>query len=461
MKRNKIRGNADKKFIPAKQMFRKIIQLMRIVGIYLPEERRSWKRISYWGYMIILAIFNLMSLVRQLWVVVHSMNVTCYIVSVGILIYHTGIAYFYMRACYRIMKHFALLMKILDNYRSCFGEFCRVSQIIKLIRFTEVVVCVVTPLMAVSAVYYSFDSSILREIAGIFWPFNHNTPLNSLLGILFFGFESLRSSGLQLVLSVIFFLIWYILITEFGDIDRAIKELILKRSEPNNPKIINVQELAKDLAQKNVNVDSCEEPRISNSQDRTDKYLKKLQDETTDYLTYFHKQSEEELETIRNRFEGLLDILAAANDVLEHFIVSLYFTSLPVIFLLVYGIIKDSANTPMLMIICAISMYNSSSLLWNLLAGAYLSLKIKKPLEYVMKINMKNSSVNLLSTVSLLTARLNSSPIGFTVCDVVTIDTTTMFTIFGTLLTYAIVIFQFAQTADTSAPNYLNATFVQ
>ncbi|KAK6172999.1 hypothetical protein SNE40_016542 [Patella caerulea] len=259
----------------------------------------------------------------------------------------------------------------------------------------------------------------------------------------------------------IYFLIWYILITEFGDIERTLKTIILKRPEPNNPKIINVQELSNDMAETNINVNSCEQPRIRISQDRADKHLMKQQDETVDYLRYLDRQSEEELETVRNRFEGLLDILAAANDVLIHFSVSLYFTSIPIIFLLVYGIIKDSANTPMLMFMCAISIHCSIGLVWTLSAGVYLCLKIKRPLEYVMKVNMKNSSVDLMSTVSLLTARLNSSPIGFTVGDVVTIDTTTVITIFGTLLSYAIVIYQFAQTTDTNGCNCTNTTLVQ
>ncbi|KAK6173001.1 hypothetical protein SNE40_016544 [Patella caerulea] len=169
-------------------------------------------------------------------------------------------------------------------------------------------------------------------------------------------------------------------------------------------------------------------------------------------------QSVDALEESRLKYEALLDLLSTANSCLTHYFCSSFVTALPVTCIVLYGEIRKTHVDIFLGYLTSISVSSVVQMCLILFLGAYVSSKIKKPLEHVMKIDTRNYSRGLMSTVGLFTVRVVSPPIGFTVYELFAIDSATILTIFGTFVTYIIVMVQFAQAPGGGSTSCSNGT---
>ncbi|XP_067668442.1 uncharacterized protein [Haliotis asinina] len=96
--------------------------------------------------------------------------------------------------------------------------------------------------------------------------------------------------------------------------------------------------------------------------------------------------------------------------------------------------------------------------------SANLSVKAHGCLDDLLQLDMSQLSPKTLQIVSIFANRLAGPPIGYTVYGLFTVDGSSVLTIIGTLLTYAVIILQLTPgdiapaVANTTTTSFLNAS---
>ncbi|KAK6192079.1 hypothetical protein SNE40_003623 [Patella caerulea] len=163
------------------------------------------------------------------------------------------------------------------------------------------------------------------------------------------------------------------------------------------------------------------------------------------------KDFENTIEKLRQEYISLIDCFESSNALVRHFIFGYFAVFIPTFCFMLYGFTRGSLTTSESVYLLLLSGSILLCVAGLTIAGAILSVKAHEPLDVLMTINLLPVTDKTSQSVIVFVARLTGPTIGFRVYELFTLDTNTILAVLGTLLTYAVVMIQFSDSAKTDA----------
>ncbi|XP_069122622.1 uncharacterized protein [Argopecten irradians] len=154
------------------------------------------------------------------------------------------------------------------------------------------------------------------------------------------------------------------------------------------------------------------------------------------------EEIEEGIEHYRKQHECLSYILQLSNPILRFGVLVTYSSGIPVMCFLLYGMAQSGIETIDLIVLLEFVFFSLVGLLYFTLMGASLSNKAHEVKDVLFQFDLKNLSEKTIRQLQIFISRVNGPPIGINVYDMFTVDGSSLLMLFGTILTYSIVIFQ-------------------
>ncbi|XP_041349481.1 uncharacterized protein LOC121368799 [Gigantopelta aegis] len=164
------------------------------------------------------------------------------------------------------------------------------------------------------------------------------------------------------------------------------------------------------------------------------------------------------LEFFYRKHEVMCEFIESANKCLKPYLLLVFAVYIPMsCFILYAAIVDDTAayDTASLERVVVTSLMISSSMIgifMVLVVGGYVNSKANDMTGHLWKIKPSSLSERGLQTLTLFTTKLCGQSVGFSVYGLFTINMPAILTIFGTILAYFIVIFQFKPPDSVACP---------
>ncbi|ESO99094.1 hypothetical protein LOTGIDRAFT_173932 [Lottia gigantea] len=332
-----------------------------------------------------------------------------------------GNAYLATSTCYSISVHFKPFLSALDEYRVMHDEFVNTRVLRRLLKICLVVYVIGTPMVSLGLSTSLLKDKVWNGVGDMFYPFSTDIVGSSIIMYIVLNVISFAVLSIISVLMTLFITIPTIVCGEMNNLTERLKIITAETQ------IVGRKEIA----------------FITPSHDRSLLPTPKSDDvgltKATDEQTPKEKPLElySKLEEVRLRYESVLDIVTKANLVLQHLFFSTLATSIPVSCLVLYGFITLNSNRAQMVLTGLTNIYVFNMLFWIFILGIYTERKIQ-----------------------LFTARYLAPSLGFDVYGPFSLDSSAFLTVFGTLLTYAVVIFQFAQRTSEILLNTKSKWFI-
>ncbi|ESO97394.1 hypothetical protein LOTGIDRAFT_159425 [Lottia gigantea] len=313
--------------------------------------------------------------------------------------FFTGTAFISTTTYIAIYREFDKFCSLLDNHRKCFGDHDGYSWIHKS-RNARLTLWVSIPLMAIlCGIFILFTYYNNGDLANLFWPFNFNTVLDSVITMVYY-------------ITFLFFNVWHQLLTGFFFISSSL--LFIKEF-----KLINNK-------------------------------LKTVISEST-------KSMSPHVEVIRQEHASLVGCFESNKSLFKHYIFAIYAVTVPAIGFFLYGAIRGKMHLAEIVALFCMALMNSLANLSYTLIGATLHAKAHEPYEILNRVDILEVSDKTAESVSLFMKRLTGPPISYSIYGMMTLDSSAIlqtvcltidYTIFGMMTLDSSGILQVCLTVD-------------
>ncbi|ESP02691.1 hypothetical protein LOTGIDRAFT_171766 [Lottia gigantea] len=418
----KIHDTSDHSFIPSNELYKHFVRILHFTCLYFPQGP---------------------GVLRHCFVIYRSQDTASLLVALGMFVYSIGYAYPATCSCYSISVHLPTLLSQLDEYRMRNGEFINIKTLRRLH-----IIFILSYVLGVLLVALIMSLCLLIhvvwiDISDLFYPFTTDTLTYATATFIYFFLSAYAASSIPLIQIALYISICCIVHAEIDNLSKQLMKITKDRNE-------QLPIAFEDVSTKQMN---------AIDQDVT--FIPTLNTNSSTYSSNYKSiKLERTLEELRLRYEAVLDIIAKANEFLQHLFFAILASSIPVSCLILYGIITLNSNRPQMIYTGLTNIQVFNLLFLILILGTYTANKVKQPVEYAMKINNRNLSEKASSSLQLMSVRYLAPCLGFNVYGLFSLDSSTFLTVIGTLITYAVVIYQFAQSPSSSYHCLNNGTDV-
>ncbi|XP_056016145.1 uncharacterized protein LOC125676693 isoform X1 [Ostrea edulis] len=166
-----------------------------------------------------------------------------------------------------------------------------------------------------------------------------------------------------------------------------------------------------------------------------------------------------EIQRMRQQHHAVSGLLQKANSVIALNVLLTYMTLLPSTCFTVYGIVYSTLGTFDVMLLIAILVMQLLGMILMTSIGAKLHSQAHGALGGLFALSLKNLSSEAQYQLQMFISQLSDQTIGINVCGLFTMDGSTFLMIFGTVVTYTVVVLQIqAGSCNITHVNNCNCT---
>ncbi|ESO97358.1 hypothetical protein LOTGIDRAFT_159388 [Lottia gigantea] len=379
-------------------MFRPLIKFgiwNGLIGLNVDSQSHSTAvKVLHWIYMVVVQLLLLLTVLRYCFVLFVGSENGRFLDVLSAQAFFLSLSFTSLMTSYTLTKCFKRFCKLLDKHIQKYGKLQKGDRIHK---FNIYVGPIGIPIVISICVTFFCLCFFLRDSLTLYLqPFDIEIQWQNALVmthlILDINFHIFHSA----IIFLLFMVIWFLFVTEFDHIDCQLKDILLERE-----------------------------------------VLK----------------SESRIEKLRQEFISLVDCFGLFNSLFKHCIFGTLSVFLPCVCFWLYGVIRTEQETEEFAILTLLMLLNFSGVFIIVFLGAVLNSKAHQPISILNKVDILLVTEKTSRSVAMFLSRLLGPPIGFTNYGLFTIDPPAILYIFGTLVTYAVVMLQFADTAPSTIAN--------